>query len=163
MNLVTPDLGLVFWTTVSFLVFLFLLGKFAWKPILGAINERERSIEDALNKADAAKTEMERLSVDIENALKQSRHERDVILQEARKVKEKIIGEAKEAAEAEAAKIIEKSRIEINNQKAIAMADVKNQVAALSLEIAEKVLRKQFEDASKQNALVTELLKEVKL
>jgi len=163
MNLVTPDLGLVFWTTLSFLVFLFLLGKFAWKPILGAINERERSIEDALNKADAAKTEMERLSVDIENALKQSRHERDVILQEARKVKEKIIGEAKEAAEAEAAKIIEKSRIEINNQKAIAMADVKNQVAALSLEIAEKVLRKQFEDASKQNALVTELLKEVKL
>jgi F-type H+-transporting ATPase subunit b len=163
MDLVTPELGLVFWTTLSFLILLFLLRKFAWKPILGAINDRERSIEDSLAKADAAKFEMERLSEEIEASLKQARIERDDILSEARKVKEKIIAESKEAAQAEGAKMIEKARLEITSLKAIAMADVKNQVASLSLEIAEKVLRKQFEDSKKQDELVTELLKEVKI
>ena len=163
MELVTPEIGLVFWTTISFLIFLFILGKFAWKPILGAINEREISIENALMKAEAAKEEMARLTSENESLLRDARAERDIILQEARKLKDKIVGEAKEAAQQEGAKMIESARIEINMQKALAIADVKNQVATLSLEIAEKVLRKQFEDASKQDALVTELLKEVKL
>ena len=163
MELVTPELGLVFWTTLSFLILLFLLGKFAWKPILGAINEREISIENALMKAEAAKEEMARLTSENESLLRDARAERDIILQEARKLKDKIVGEAKEAAQQEGAKMIESARIEINMQKALAIADVKNQVATLSIEIAEKVLRKQFEDASKQDALVTELLKEVKL
>ena len=163
MELVTPELGLVFWTTLSFLILMFLLGKFAWKPILGAINEREISIENALMKAEAAKEEMARLTSENESLLRDARAERDIILQEARKLKDKIVGEAKEAAQEEGAKMIEKARLEINMQKALAIADVKNQVASLSLEIAEKVLRKQFEDASKQDALVTELLKEVKL
>ncbi|RYY34471.1 MAG: F0F1 ATP synthase subunit B [Sphingobacteriaceae bacterium] len=163
MELVTPDLGLVFWTTVSFLILFFLLAKFAWKPIMKAIDERERSIEDALLKADAAKEEMARLTNENEALLKQARIERDLILQEARKVKEQIVSEAKDAAQKEGARMIELARIEINSQKALAMADVKNQVAALSLEIAEKVLRKEFEDSSKQDALVADLLKEVKL
>ncbi|WP_179415505.1 F0F1 ATP synthase subunit B [Mucilaginibacter sp. E4BP6] len=163
MELVTPEIGLVFWTTISFLIFLFILGKFAWKPILGAINEREISIENALMKAEAAKEEMARLTSENESLLREARAERDVILQEARKLKDKIVGDAREAAQEEGAKMIEKARLEINMQKALAIADVKNQVATLSLEIAEKVLRKQFEDASKQDALVTELLKEVKL
>lgn len=163
MELVTPEIGLVFWTTISFLIFLFILGKFAWKPILGAINEREINIENALMKAEAAKEEMARLTSENESLLREARAERDVILQEARKLKDKIVGDAKEAAQEEGAKMIEKARLEINMQKALAIADVKNQVASLSLEIAEKVLRKQFEDASKQDALVTELLKEVKL
>ena len=163
MELVTPEIGLVFWTTISFLIFLFILGKFAWKPILGAINEREISIENALMRAEAAKEEMARLTSENESLLKEARAERDIILQEARKLKDKIVGDAKEAAQEEGAKMIEKARLEINMQKALAIADVKNQVATLSLEIAEKVLRKQFEDASKQDALVTELLKEVKL
>ncbi|MHB8208563.1 F0F1 ATP synthase subunit B [Mucilaginibacter sp.] len=163
MELVTPEIGLVFWTTISFLIFLFILGKFAWKPILGAINEREINIENALMKAEAAKEEMARLTSENESLLRDARAERDIILQEARKLKDKIVGEAKEAAQQEGAKMIENARIEINMQKALAIADVKNQVASLSLEIAEKVLRKQFEDASKQDALVTELLKEVKL
>ena len=163
MELVTPEIGLVFWTTISFLIFLFILGKFAWKPILGAINEREISIENALMKAEAAKEEMERLTSENESLLREARAERDIILQEARKLKDKIVGDAKEAAQEEGAKMIEKARLEINMQKALAIADVKNQVASLSLEIADKVLRKQFEDASKQDALVTELLKEVKL
>ena len=163
MELVTPEIGLVFWTTISFLIFLFILGKFAWKPILAAINEREISIENALMKAEAAKEEMARLTSENESLLREARAERDIILQEARKLKDKIVGDAKEAAQEEGAKMIEKARLEINMQKALAIADVKNQVASLSLEIAEKVLRKQFEDASKQDELVTELLKEVKL
>jgi F-type H+-transporting ATPase subunit b len=163
MDLVTPDLGLVVWTTVSFLILLFLLGKFAWKPILGALNDRERFIEDSLSKAEAAKDEMARLTNENESLLKQARAERDQILSEARKVKEQMIIDAKELAHKEGARMIELARVEINNQKSIAMADVKNQVATLSLQIAEKVLRKQFEDQQKQDELVSQLLKEVKL
>ena len=163
MELVTPEVGLVFWTLISFLILLFLLGKFAWKPILAAINEREQSIETALSRAEAVKEEMARLTGENEALLKSARAERDAILSEATKVKNQIISDAKEAAQKEGSRQIELARIEINNQKAIAMADVKNQVASLSLEIAEKVLRKQFEDQKKQDQLVAELLKEVKL
>lgn len=163
MELVTPEIGLVFWTTVSFAILLFILGKFAWKPILGALTERENFIEDALRKAEAAKEKMSRLTSENEALLKQARAERDVILHEAKKVKDQIISDAKEAAHTEGARQIELARVEINNLKAIAMADVKNQVATLSLEIAEKVLRKQFEDQQKQDELVSQLLKEVKI
>jgi len=163
MDLVTPHIGLVVWTTLCFGILLFILGKYAWKPILAAVAEREHSIESALLKAEAMKEEMARLNTENEELLKKTRAERDAILAEARKVKDQIINEAKDAANAEGSRMIEKARIEINSQKAIAMADVKNQVASLSLEIAEKVLRKQFEDAGKQDALVTELLKEVKI
>ena len=163
MDLVTPEIGLVFWTTLSFGILFFLLAKFAWKPIMAAIDTRERSIEDALLKAEAAKDEMSRLTNENEALLKQARAERDLILAEAKKVKDQIISEAKEAAHTEGARMIELARVEINSQKAIAMADVKNQVASLSLEIAEKVLRKQFEDSQKQDELVSQLLKEVKL
>ncbi len=163
MELVTPSIGLVFWTTLCFGILLFLLGKFAWKPILASISEREKSIEGALLQAEAAKEEMARLTNENELLLKQARAERDQILKEAKQIKDNIINEAKESAQAEGTKIIERARIEIDNQKAIAMADVKNQVATLSLEIAEKVLRKQFEDQKKQDALVADLLKEVKL
>ena len=163
MDLVTPEIGLVFWTTISFAVLFFLLAKFAWKPIMAAIDTRERTIEDALLKAEAAKEEMSRLTNENEALLKQARAERDQILAEAKKVKDQIISEAKEHAHTEGARMIELARVEINNQKAIAMADVKNQVATLSLEIAEKILRKQFEDSQKQDELVSQLLKEVKL
>lgn len=163
MDLVTPEVGLVFWTALSFFILLFLLGKFAWKPILNAVSEREQSIETALSRAEAVKEEMARLTSENETLLKQARAERDTILAEATKVKNQIIGEAKESAQKEGARQIELARMEINNQKLIALADVKNQVASLSLEIAEKVLRKQFEDQSKQDALIKELLKDVKL
>lgn len=163
MELVTPDIGLVFWTTICFVILLFILGKFAWKPILEAVKERENSIETALQRAEAAKDEMARLTNENEALLKQARVERDLILQEARKLKDQIISEAKESANTEGHRMIEMARIEINNQKAIAMADVKNQLASLSLEIAEKILNKQFEDQKKQDELVAQLLKEVKL
>ena len=163
MDIVQPAIGLIFWTTISFLILLFILRKFAWKPILGVVSDRERSIEEALSKAEAAKEEMSRLTNENDALLKQARAERDVILAEARHLKDQIISEAKDAAQKEGARMLENARLEINNQKAIAVADIKNQVATLSIEIAEKVLRKQFEDAQKQDELVSDLLKEVKL
>jgi len=163
MDLIKPEVGLIFWTTLSFLILLFILGKYAWKPILAAVAERENSIESALTKAEAVREEMARLTNENEALLKQARAERDAIISEGTKVKNQIISEAKEVAQKEGARQIELARQEINNQKLIAMADVKNQVAVLSLEIAEKVLRKQFEDQKKQDELVKELLKEVKL
>jgi F-type H+-transporting ATPase subunit b len=163
MQLVTPEIGLVFWTTISFFILLFLLGKFAWKPILGAVTERERSIETALQQAEAAKDEMARLTNENEQLLKQARAERDLILREAKLVKDQIINEAKNIAQEEGSKMIERARLEIDSQKALAMTQVKDQVATLSVEIAEKILRRQFEDQHQQDQLVADLLKEVKL
>lgn len=163
MDLLTPSIGLVFWTTISFIALLLILKKYAWKPMLSAIHERERSIEDALNKAELAKQEMSRLSSENEQLLKQARIERDEILKEAKELKDQIVNEAKTQAQVEGAKLIEKAKIEINNQKIAALDEVKNQVAALSLDIAEKILRKQFDDKQKQDALVSDLLKDVKL
>jgi len=163
MDLVTPQFGLVFWTTLCFAVLLFILGKYAWKPILAAVAERENSIETALSRAEAVKEEMARLTSENEALLKQARAERDAILAEATKVKNQIISDAKESAQKEGSRQIELARTEINNLRSAAMADVKSQVAALSIEIAEKILRKQFEDQQKQDELVKELLNEVNL
>lgn len=161
--LVTPDPGLFIWSFIAFILLLVILRAFAWKPITAALSERERFIEDSLSKAEAAKEEMARLTNENDALLKQARIERDAILTEARHVKDQIIGEARESAQTEGNRMIEKARVEINNQKAIAMADVKNQVATLAIEIAEKVLRKQFENQKEQDELVADLLKEVKL
>lgn len=161
--LVSPDPGLLIWSTVAFLLLFFLLSKYAWKPIVKALDERERSIEDALAKAEMAKEEMAKLTSENEHLLKQARIERDAILREAKELKDQIVSDAKTSAQVEGAKMIESARQEIDNQKTAAMAEVKNQVATLSLEIAEKILRTQFQDQNKQNALVSDLLKEVKL
>jgi F-type H+-transporting ATPase subunit b len=163
MDLVSPNPGLILWTLVSFLILLFLLKKYAWKPILGAIHERERSIEDALNKAELAKEEMSRLSNENAQLLKEARAERDLMLKEAKELKDQIVNDAKTSAQIEGSKMIEKAQIEINNQKTAALAEVKSQVATLSLEIAEKLLRNRFEDQNKQQELVSDLLKKVKL
>jgi len=161
--LVSPDPGLFIWSTVAFLILFFLLSKFAWKPIVKALDERERSIEDALSKAEMAKAEMAKLISENEDLLKEARLERDSILKEAKEIKDLIINDAKDQAKTEGAKLIEKAKDEITNQKLAAMAEIKNQVSSLSLAIAEKVLRKQLEDQDKQQALVNDLLKEVKL
>jgi F-type H+-transporting ATPase subunit b len=161
--LVSPDPGLFIWSTVAFLILFFLLSKFAWKPIVQALDERERSIEDALSKAEMAKAEMAKLISENEDLLREARLERDNILKEAKEIKDQIINDAKDSAKTEGAKLIEKAKDEINNQKLAAMAEIKTQVSTLSLDIAEKVLRKQFEDQDKQQALVNDLLKEVQL
>jgi F-type H+-transporting ATPase subunit b len=162
-GLLNDHLGFVVWAFLAFIILLVLLAKFAWKPIMAAISERERSIEDALLKAEAAKEEMARLTNENEQLLKEARAERDLILREARQLKDQIINEAKSAANVEGARMIENARLEINNLKALAMSDVKNQVATLSLDIAEKILRKQFADQQAQDQLVADLLKEVKI
>ena len=163
MELVTPSIGLIVWQTVAFLLLMFLLAKFAWKPVLKGIHERERSIEEALDSAQKAKEEMTRLTGENESLLREARAERDLILKEAKELKDKIVGEAKSAAQIEGAKMLEKAQLEIESQKSAAVAEIKGQVAELSIQIAEKVLRNQLEDKTKQDALVADLLKEVKL
>ncbi len=163
MDLLIPEFGLVIFQTIAFLLLMFVLGKFAWKPVLAAIKEREQSIDDALNKAELAKQEMARLTSQNEELMKQARAERDEILKEAKTLKDNIVNEAKTSAQAEGAKLIEKARIEIENQKKAALAELKGQVSALSLDIAERVLRSQLDDKAKQQELVNSLLKDVEL
>ncbi|MFC3199196.1 F0F1 ATP synthase subunit B [Parapedobacter deserti] len=158
-----PSIGLVFWTSVAFLLLLLLLWKFAWKPIMQAIGEREQSIESALTSAEKAKEEMARLTNENEQLLKAARAERDVILKEAKNLKDQIVADAKVLAQTEGAKLIEQARKEIDDQKKRALAEVKGQVSSLSLEIARKVLQKEFEDERKQQTLVADLLKDVEL
>lgn len=158
-----PSIGLVFWTTVAFILLLLLLRKFAWGPIMQAISEREKSIEDALSTAEKAKQEMARLTNENEALLKAARVERDNILKEAKELKDQIVADAKSLAQAEGAKLIEQAKKEIDDQKKRALAEVKNQVSALSLDIAKKILEKEFADQSKQEALVEDLLKDIRL
>ena len=156
--------GLFFWQAIILLIVIFALGKFAWKPIfVNALEEREKGITDALAAAERAKLEMARLTNENEQLLKEARAERDVILKEAKQLKDKIVTEAKEFAQGEGNKMIEQAKREIEDQKLRALADVKDQVSELSLEIARKVLEKEFEDQNKQESLVAGLLKDIKL
>ena len=163
MDLLIPEYGLVVFQTIAFLLLMFLLSKFAWKPVLAAIKEREQFIDNALNKAELAKQEMARLTSQNEDLMKQARAERDEILKEAKILKDSIVNEAKTSAQTEGAKLIEKARIEIENQKKAAFAELKGQVSALSLDIAERVLRSQLDDKAKQQELVNSLLQDVEL
>lgn len=155
--------GLFFWQFIILLIVIFILGKFAWKPIIGALEERERNIDSALNKAELARQEMARLTAQNEELMKQARAERDLILKEAKTLKDKMLAEAKTSAQTEGAKLIDKAKIEIENQKKAALTELKSQVSTLSLEIAERVLRTELADKGKQQELVNDLLKDVKL
>lgn len=163
MDLLIPEIGLVVWHSIAFLLLLFILAKFAWKPVLQSIKEREESIDNALASAEKAKQEMARLTSENEELLKAARVERDEILKEAKELKDQIVSDAKVTAQAEGAKMIEQAKKEIDDQKKRAMAEVKNQVSELSLEIAKKVLQQEFADQAKQEALVGDLLKDVRL
>lgn len=158
-----PSIGLVFWTAVAFLLLLLLLRKFAWRPIMQAIGDREKSIEDALATAEMAKQEMARLTNENEELLKAARIERDNILKEAKVLKDQIVADAKHHAQAEGTKMIEQAKKEIDDQKKRALAEVKNQVSSLSLDIARKILEQEFADQSRQETLVSDLLKDVRL
>jgi len=161
--MLTVSFGTVIWTTIAFGVIFFLLAKFAWKPILAMIAERERSIENALNEAKKAKEEMAGLKSDNEVLLREARAQRDAMLQEAKEIKDRVIGEAKEKAKEEADRILTATKAEIENQKKAAMAELKNQVGQLSVEIAEKLLRNQLDNKQQQDALLNSLLQEAKL
>lgn len=163
MELVKPAFGLVFWMFVSFGLILFLLKKFAWKPILAMLDEREKTIADALNAAQKAKEEMTALRAGNEKLLQEARNERDNLLKEARDAKEAIINEAKVKAGEEANKLLAIARENISNEKMAAITELKNYVATLSIEIAEKVLKQELADSNKQKELVQTLLKDTKL
>lgn len=163
MNLVTPSIGLLFWTTLVFIILVVLLSKYAWKPILGAVKAREESIDNALKSAEKAREEMANLSADNERILKEARAERDALLKEAREMKDAIIAEAKKAASLEADKAMLAAKEAINNEKMAALTELKNTVGTLSLEIAEKVLKSEMAKDGKQEEFVASLLKDVSL
>ena len=163
MDLVTPQIGLLFWTVLIFLVLVFLLAKFAWKPILNMVEERTKNIEDALNSAENAKKEMAGLKAENEQIMKEARAERDKIVREAREMKDKIIEESKETAKAEADKILAQARKLIDDEKRAAMNELKDQVASLSIEIAEKILTKELSDKKKQAELIDDILQQSNL
>jgi|TARA_B100000902_G_scaffold396274_1_gene456858 F-type H+-transporting ATPase subunit b len=158
MDLVTPDIGLIFWTTLSFLILLFILGKFAWKPILNSVNDRETSILKALKEAENAREEMKNLTADNERILKDARIEREAMIKEARDIKVKMISDAKEEAKTTADAIISQAQEAIENEKKSAMADLKSQMASLSIEIAEKVVKQELSNKDKQLKLVEDML-----
>ncbi len=161
--LVKPEIGLVFWSSIAFLALLFILGKFAWKPIMKAINEREQGIADAIASAEKVKLEMAQLKNDNEALLATAREERGAMLKEAKEMKDRIISEAKEEAKVQAAKIVADAQASINQQKMAAIVDLKNQVGKLVVEVSEKVLRKELSDKAAQENYIKELANDVKL
>ncbi len=158
MDLVTPAIGIIFWTTLIFLILLFLLRALAWKPILNAVKERNDSIAEALNSAEKAKEEMSKLQASNEQVLKEARIERDNIVKEARDLKDQMMADAKSMAKVEADKIIESAKMAIDNEKRAAINDIKNQIASISVDIAEKLLQKELGDKKGQDELINTLL-----
>lgn len=163
MGFVTPDYGTLFWMVISFGIVMVILKKFAWGPILKALKDREVSISDALNMAEKARIEVAGLKASNDQIMLEARKEKDLILKEAREIKDKIIAEAKLQANTETQKGIEYARQQIKAEKTAAINDIKNQVAELSVMIAEKVIRRQLDNPKDQKILVEDLLKDLNL
>jgi len=163
MELITPSVGTMFWGGVVFILLLILLAKFAWKPMLTAVKEREQSIAESLELADKTKHEMQQLQAQNEKLLKEARIERDNIIKEANEVSKKLVAEARDNAKVEANKIIEDAQKAIINEKNQAMAEIKTHVAALSLEIAEKVIKGELSSDDKQKTLANQLVEDINL
>ena len=159
MELVTPGIGLIFWTSVVFIVLIILLKKFAWSPILKAVDDRNNSINEALSSAEKAKSEMEQLSADNKKILNEALIERDAIIKEARDIKIKAIADAKNNASIEAEKIISSAKEQIKNEKMKAMTELKNEIADISIQMAEKIIKTELKDAKSQKKLIEEDLK----
>lgn len=163
MDLLLPHLGLIVWTLLAFLIVFFILKKFAWKPIIKGLNDRETSIADAIATAEKVKLEMAQLKNDNEALLATAREERGAMLKEAKEMKDRIINDAKTEAKAQAAKIVADAQASINQQKMAAIVDLKNQVGKLVVEVSEKVLRKELSDKAAQENYIKELASDVKL
>jgi F-type H+-transporting ATPase subunit b len=163
MDLITPGLGLITWMLISFSIVLIILKKFAWKPILASLKEREEFIDNSLSEARRAKEEMALLKHQNEDLLKDAQIERDAILKEAREAKISIETEAKEAANLAADRILQQAREEIANEQKAAVAEIKNQIASLSIEVAERILKSELADDKKQKELLDNLVDEIKL
>ncbi len=163
MDLILPDLGLLFWTGIVFCCLLFLLAKFAWKPILNAVNAREQKIAESLELAVKTQAEMKALKAENDQILKEARAERDNILKEAKDAANHMIEEAKTKSKVEAQKIVEAARLNINSEKAAAIAEIKTHVATLAIEIAEKVVRGELASDEKQKALAEKLAGDIQM
>ncbi len=161
--LVLPDIGLVFWNTVAFLGLLVVLGKFAWKPMLKAISDREKGIEDSLAKADKMKADLTAMQNENEALLAKAREERATLIKEAKEASEKMIAEAKDKAKTEYERIVADAQVAINQQKNAALTEVKNQVGSLVVEVAEKVLRRELTNKAEQETYIKQLADGVKL
>jgi F-type H+-transporting ATPase subunit b len=163
MDLLTPDPGLFVWNFIAFLILFFILGKFAWKPILNSLKTREAGIAEALATAEKVKAEMAQLKSENEALLAKAREERAQMLKEARQTKDQIINEAKEQAKIEANKVLAESQAAIQTQKLAALTEVKNQVGILVIEVAEKILRRELGNKAEQEKFIKQLTDEVKL
>ena len=163
MEIVSPGIGLILWMTVSFAVLIFILRRFAWVPILKSLRDREDTIDEALNQANKAREEMKSLKADNEMLLKEAQEERNVILRDARKVKDSIIEEARARANEEANNIVENAKVRIENEKMAAMTALKNQIASLSIEVAEKILERELSADNKQEEYIKKLIENTKL
>lgn len=162
-SVIKPDFGLLFWTTIIFLLFWFLIGKLAFKPIANALKIRENEIQSALDESKKAREEMEQMKSENEALLAEAREERALILKEAKENKDAIIKEAKEKAKEEAQKIVTTAQAEIENQKQAAIADVKNEVGKLAVEISEKILRTELSDQKAHEGLIDKMVGDFKL
>ncbi len=162
MELITPSLGLIFWMTLAFGLLWFILGRYAWPAIIKALKEREASIEQALHEADKAREEMMQLKIDNEALYKAAKEERDIIMRDARKVADTMIEDARLRAHREYLTLMESARESIQNEKMAAIVDLKNQLAQLSVEIAEKILKEKLDGSPSQNAYVKRLVDEAK-
>jgi len=163
MELLTPSLGLIFWTTVIFLVFLYLITKLAWKPILKALDDREKTIDDSLKTADRLKTEMAAMQSQHLQLLNEAKQEKNQIIKEAKDAKEAIINEARDRAKVEYAKIIEDARREITNQKTAAIAEVKASAGKMIVEASEKILQRELNSKPAQENYIKELINQANL
>lgn len=163
MELIKPAIGLMFWMLVSFGIILFILKKFAWKPILNILKNREESIKKALNDAESARLEMANFRNESERIINSAKAERDNIIKEARDAKDAIISEAKNTAREAAEKIMASARENIQNEKMAAVTELKNQVASLSIQVAEKILKEELAADEKRNAYINKMLNEVKM
>jgi F-type H+-transporting ATPase subunit b len=163
MDLLLPHLGLIIWTLLAFLIVLFILKKFAWKPILKGLNDREANIADSIATAEKVKLEMSQLKSENEALLVAAREERGLMLKEAKMIKDKMISDAKDEAKVQAAKIIADANASIQNQKMAALTDIKNQVGKMVIEVSEKVLRKELAGKSEQENFIKQLAEEIKL
>ena len=163
MDLLTPELGLFFWTLIAFLAVFFILKKFAWKPIINSLGEREKGIADSIATAERVKSEMSQLQAENEKLLVQAREERTAMLKEAKEMKDRIVNDAKEQAKTEANKIIVDAQQQIIQQKNAALTEVKNEIGNLAIEVAGRILRKQLSAAEGQEAYMKMLAEDIKL
>ena len=163
MDLITPDLGLIFWTGLVFLLLMFILTKFIWKPILSAVKTREDNIQGALDMAEKTKAEMKKLQAQNENLLKEARVERDQMIKEAKETSVRMVEEAKSKAKEEADRVVKSAQATIAAEKNAALAELKTQVASIALEIAEKVVREEMTAGDKQKAMASKLAEDISL